>query len=119
MKAQGWKRKIKTTLIEAGTYQDAYDPVIDILADTLARRDEARAYYKHSGSALFVRGSNNSIPVQNPALRMIGELDRDALALMRELGMTPRARDKADKTPEAPGLSNNVLTLVRGKHGVG
>ena len=101
MKRQGWKKRIKDAAEAAGTYQPCFDSVIDTLSVILERRDEAEAYYKKSGGVPIVehtnKGGNTNI-VQNPALRLINDLNRDALAYWRDLGLTPAGLKRIDET---------------------
>lgn len=92
MKKRGWERKIKEQCEAAGTYQPHHDPVISTLASILAKRDEAEAQYKENGSEPTIvyisdRGSKNM--TKNPALQIIIDLNNQALAFWRDLGLTP------------------------------
>ena len=101
MKKQAWKKKIKDATEQAGTYRPFFDPVIDTLADILARRDEAQDLFKKSGSNILVKHTNKSGATnieQNPALRLINDLNRDALAYWRELGLTPAGLKKLNES---------------------
>ena len=97
MKKQGWSRKIKEQCEAAGTYQPHHDPVIATLASVLAKRDEAEAQYKANGGQPVIeytsdRGSKNM--VKNPSLQVIIELNSQALAFWRDLGLTPAGLKK-------------------------
>lgn len=66
--------------------------MIDTLADILARRDAAKELFKKSGGNVMVVHVNKSGAAnmeQNPALRLVNDLDRDALSYWRDLGLTP------------------------------
>ena len=87
-----WIKRISAACQEAGTYRPCFDDVIETLADILARRDAARALFKKSGGDILVEYTNKAGAknwMQNPALRMVNDLDRDALAYWRDLGLTP------------------------------
>lgn len=67
-------------------------PVIETLADILSRRDLARNEFEAAGSVMIVEHTNKAGATnleQNPAIRMINDLNRDALAYWRDLGLTP------------------------------
>ena len=40
-----WARRIRESCEQAGTYREYFDDVIDTLADILARRDKAQAWF--------------------------------------------------------------------------
>ena len=87
-----WARRITASCKEAGTYRPYFDDVIDTLADILARRDAAKELFKKSGGNVMVVHVNKSGAAnmeQNPALRLVNDLDRDALSYWRDLGLTP------------------------------
>lgn len=87
-----WARRITESCKEAGTYRPYFGDVIDTLADILARRDAAQALFKKSGGNVMVVHVNKSGAAnmeQNPALRLVNDLNRDALAYWRDLGLTP------------------------------
>lgn len=95
-----WKNKIIEACRQAGTYRDFFLPVIDTLSDLLERRDKAKKLYKASGEQPIVKHTNRSGATnleQNPALRLINELNRDALAYWRDLGLTPAGLKKIDE----------------------
>lgn len=92
MDRKGWKNKIKKATNDAGTYQPCFDQAIDTLAGILARRDEAEETFQKLGGQILVTHVNKSGAKnieQNPALRLINDLNRDALAYWKELGLTP------------------------------
>lgn len=100
MTQKQWKNRIKKAARDAGTYQPFFDSVIDTLAGILARRDEARVMFEESGGAVLIKHTNKGGATnieQNPALRLINDLDRDALAYWRDLGLTPAGLKRIDE----------------------
>lgn len=101
MKKTAWKKKIKTASEAAGTYQPCFDSVIDTLAGILERRDNAEETFRRTGGNVLVthtnKGGNTNI-VQNPCLRLVNDLNRDALAYWRDLGLTPAGLKRIDDT---------------------
>lgn len=100
MKRADWYVRIKENTIAAGTYRPYFDEVIRTLAGILERRDEAEEAFELSGESAIVehtnvRGETNL--AQNPALRLINDLNRDALAYWRDLGLTPAGLKKIDE----------------------
>lgn len=77
---------------DAGTYQKYFDSVVGTLAGILERRDKAEALFVASGENVLVKHTNKGGATnieQNPVLRLINDLNRDALAYWRDLGLTP------------------------------
>ena len=88
-----WFEVIKSHTIAAGTYQPYFEPVIDTLADILDKRDLALNEFETAGKGKVLVahtnvGGKKNIE-QNPALRLVNDLNRDALAYWRDLGLTP------------------------------
>ena len=97
MKKSTWKNKIKKDCETAGTYKPFFDSVIDTLAGILEKRDEALEIYEKSGGSPIIKHTNKagaSNLEQNPALRLVNDLNRDALAYWRDLGLTPAGLKK-------------------------
>jgi phage terminase small subunit len=90
--AAEWKKRITRDVKAAGTYQKYFGSVIDTLARILERRDDAEELFIASGGNILVKHTNKGGATnieQNPALRLINDLNRDALAYWRDLGLTP------------------------------
>ena len=88
------------------------------LAGILEKRDEAEKLYKASGGKPIVRHTNKGGATnieQNPALRLINDLNRDALQYWRELGLTPaglkKINDEAMKSQPKDALSEVLWKL--------
>ena len=97
MEAKSWKLRITNAMKEAGTYQPFFDEVITTLAGIMNKRDDAEDFYIKTGGRPIVKHTNkggNSNLEQNPALRLINDLNRDALQYWRELGLTPAGLKK-------------------------
>ena len=91
MTKQEWFEVIKNHTVEAGTYQTYFEPVINTLAEILDKRDLALMEFEKTGKVLIKhtnKGGNTNIE-QNPALRLVNDLNRDALSYWRDLGLTP------------------------------
>lgn len=92
MTQKQWTTKIKKACTAAGTYRPFFDAVIDTLAGILERRDQAQETFEKTGGNVIVKHTNKGGATnleQNPALRLINDLNRDALAYWRDLGLTP------------------------------
>lgn len=97
MTRKQWKSKIKKQCNDAGTYKKHHDPIIDTLAGVLEKRDEAERQYEESGAAPVIEYTNKAgatNTVKNPALVVIIELNTQALAFWRDLGLTPAGLKK-------------------------
>jgi len=102
----------------AGTYKPVFDSVIDTLAGILERRDAAQEMFNESGGAVLVNQTNkagHTNIVQNPALRMVNDLERDALTYWRDLGLTPaglkKINEEAFKTKPESALAAALREL--------
>lgn len=92
MKKNEWKRKIEEASRSAGTYRPYFDSVIDTLAETMEMRDDAREKFYASGGQTIVMHTNKGGAtniVKNPALVVVDDLNKTALAYWRDLGLTP------------------------------
>ena len=92
MDREAWVAWITASCQAAGTYRHWFDDIITTLADILATRDEARALFEESGGNIVVDHTNKAGATnleQNPLLRLVNDLNRDALAYWRDLGLTP------------------------------
>lgn len=124
MDRKQWKTKIKAAAKKAGTYQPFFDSIIDTLSGILERRDEAEQKFRESGGEIVTEHTNQggaTNAVINPALRVVNELNRDALAYWRDLGLTPaglkKINDAAMKNAEkkVSSLEEALVKLSGGK----
>ena len=119
MTKKGWKKKIVEAAKNAGTYQKYFDSVIDTLADILCKRDSAEELFEKTGGNLLVKHTNKGGATnieQNPLVRLINDLNRDALAYWRDLGLTPagykRLNLEAAQTKKEDGLETLLEKLM-------
>ena len=104
--------KIENACRDAGTYRTYFDSVIDTLAGILENRDSAQTAFMKSGGQPVVlhtnQGGNTNI-VKNPALVVVDDLNKTALAYWRDLGLTPaglkRINEEALKKQKESGFS--------------
>ena len=100
MKREEWIERITDSCRQAGTYRACFDDVISTLADILACRDKAQQLFLDSGEKVLLKHTNKAGATnveQNPCLRMINDLNRDALAYWRDLGLTPAGLKRIDE----------------------
>lgn len=96
-----WKRAIKRQVKLAGTYRQYFEPVMNTLAGILARRDAAIEQFNEQGGQVLVEHTNKgggTYMEQNPALRLINDLNAQALAYWRDLGLTPAGLKRINET---------------------
>lgn len=111
MDAKTWEKRIKQATIDVGTYKSSFDPVISTLAKILERRDAAEKQFVAEGNIYVLDHTNkggNTNREQNPLLRLVNDLNRDALAYWKELGLTPaglkRINEKALEKKKSSAL---------------
>lgn len=100
MDKAAWIERITAAMMGVGTYRKSFDDVIDTAADIAERRDIARELFVESGGNIIVNHTNKAgatNPEQNPALRMVNDLNRDLLAYWRDLGLTPAGLKRIDE----------------------
>lgn len=89
-----YKKKIEKACKDAGTYQPYFDAVIDTLADLLQMRDDAKDKFIRSGGNTVITHTNKTGAVnivKNPALVVIMDINAQAIAYWRELGLTAKS----------------------------
>ena len=118
MNKAAWKKRIKNDCIEAGTYAEWCNNIIDTLAAILEKRDAAEEQYKQLKSLPIIIHTNKAgaaNPTKNPALVMWNHLNTSALAYWRALGLTPVAFRKLTGDPpkkeRGGGLAEALKTL--------
>lgn len=105
MDANIWKKNIIKLCEAVGTYKDAFVPAIEALAQILEQRDLAYTEYLDSGAKPVVekvsdRGRVNL--AKNPRLQTWQDLNTQALAYWRDLGLTPAGLKKIDEAALKP-----------------
>lgn len=93
-----WKKRIKKSCKDANTYQPYFDDVIDTLASILERRDAVEEEWDGDVIVEHTNRSGISNKEQSPALRLINDLNRDALTYWKELGLTPASLKRINET---------------------
>ena len=90
MESEKWRRKIKDNLKKLGTYDAAYNSVINTLADTLEQRDKVYGNYKKNDEDMIVEYTNKA----GKTNMVTNELNKTALSYWKELGLTPSSLKK-------------------------
>lgn len=120
MKASGWKRKIKEQCVSVGTYHAAFDPVINALADILEQRDHAYEEFLDTGGEACITKTSDRGAVnvgKNPRLQMWGELNSQALAYWRDLGLTPAGLKRIDEQLMKPKKGSALTEALKALEG--
>lgn len=92
-----WMRKIKAACKKAGTYQPQFTYIIETLAQIMEDRDKVHEQYVSTGSHPTIIHTNKAKEqnvVKNPMLVMELDLNAQALAYWRDLGLTPAGLKK-------------------------
>lgn len=97
MEAKKWKTRISNHLRQADIDPKQYDALVRTLADILEQRDICFEQYLEAGPEPVIEYTNKAGAtnlVKNPKLVMWIDLNTQALAYWRELGLTPSAYRK-------------------------
>lgn len=97
MEKAEWMRKIKAACKKAGTYQPQFTYIIETLAQIMEDRDKVHEQYISTGSHPTIIHTNKAKEqnvVKNPMLVMELDLNAQALAYWRDLGLTPAGLKK-------------------------
>ena len=118
--AKQWKVDIVKCMKVTGTYNECFRIAIDTLAQILEKRDKVEAEFQASGQGMTVEHTNKAGALnieQNPLIRMINDLNRDALTYMRECGITPKGlrmiNDKALNAKEIDPFEKFLMRLEK------
>lgn len=120
MKASSWKKKITSQCVAVGMYKPAFDPVINTLADILEQRDNAYADFLASGGEMCVVKTSDRGAVnigKNPRLQMWTELNTQALAYWRDLGLTPAGLKRIDEQLMKPKKTSALAEALKSLSG--
>lgn len=93
MTRKQWKTRIKKACNEAGTYHPSFETAIDTLAGILEMRDQAEQDYIDGGCEAVIEHTNKNGAVniiKNPAFAVVESCNQDALAYLRDLGLTAK-----------------------------
>lgn len=115
MNKSEWKEKITEACKSAGTYRTYFDTVIGTLAEIMEMRDDAMQKFKATGGNTVVshtnRGGSTNI-VKHPALVVIDEFNKTALAYWRDLGLTPAGLKRINEDALKGGENKPSLGAV-------
>ena len=110
MDARRWKTKINRAVSANGLDPKQYVAVISTLSDILEQRDSTYEEYLYQGAEKVVEHTNQggaTNTVKNPLLILWTDLNTQALAYWRELGLTPSSYKKI--TGDKPAEKGSAL----------
>lgn len=116
MKKADWRREIIKKCESIGTFRTEFLPVINSLADILEERDRVRSLYRAEGANPRVEKTSDRGAVnyaKNPLLSTWEDLEKDALAYWRDLGLTPAGLKALDKEAMKPKKKNTLAELLK------
>lgn len=115
MKRTSWRKKIVAACKDVGTYRPAFDPIIETLAGILERRDGAKE--KFEKNPVYIVSHTNKgggkYAERNPLLRTLQDLERDALAYWRDLGLTPAGLKRINEQEMQPKKADPFTELLK------
>lgn len=118
MTAKKWKAAIKKKMLETGVFKPAFEKTVETLADILEQRDRAYADFLDSGGEFLItkisdRGAVNA--GKNPLLVIWMDLNTQALAYWRDLGLTPAGLRKIDESAvKISGNKDSMESILAG-----
>ena len=117
MKKADWKRQIIEKCKNVGTYRAEFLPAIITLSAILEERDRVYRQYVSEGAKPVIdrtsdRGAVNKS--KNPLLATWQDLNKDALAYWRDLGLTPAGLKKIGDDPTRNQKVSALAEALRG-----
>ena len=116
MDADKWKTLIKRKMTGVGMSRKEFDPVIDEASRILEQRDSVYQRFLEEGAEPLVekvsdRGAVNL--AKNPLLTIWEDLNRDALAYWRDLGLTPAGLKRIDEQSVKPKKGSALAEALK------
>lgn len=112
MKHVAWENLIKGNCADAGTYRPYFDEPIKALAMILEKRDQALKEWKEDGGRMLMEYTNKNGStniVTHPLLIVWRDLNTQALAYWKDLGLTPAGLKKINEAALAKKETGSVL----------
>ena len=119
MEKKEWIRKIHAACKKAGTFRPEFKYVIETLAQIMEDRDKVHEQYVQTGAHPTIIHTNKAKEqniVKNPMLVMEMDLNAQALAYWKELGLTPAGlkRLNAEVVKENQRQGGNLEKILEG-----
>ena len=107
-----WKNRIIKQMKDAGTYQDICEPVVVALSEILEQKDEVFEEFVNNGAQAVTEFTTDRGQVnlkKNPRLQVWEDLNNQALAFWRDLGLTPAGLKKLSEVAMKETKKGSVL----------
>ena len=117
MEKKEWIRKINAATKKAGLFRPEFKYVIETLAQIMEDRDKVHEQYVSTGAHPTIIHTNKAKEqnvVKNPMLVMEMDLNAQALAYWRDLGLTPAGLKKLNEDAMKPKKSSALAEALRG-----
>lgn len=115
---KGFREKIRSACRGVGTYKEEFEPVIGRLAELYVRMQTTRAEWKDDGGRTVIPYTNKAGAtnwVKHPLLAELDFLQKTALEVERELGLTPSSLKKINEAAMGGGAAEeDALTAALG-----
>lgn len=125
LKAKSWEATIKKQMEAVGTYRESFQRAISTLATILEQRDTVYEEFQKDGRTVIERVSDRGAvnSAKNPLFVAWMDLNNQALAYWRDLGLTPSGLKKIDegamKQKKRSTLAEALAELEKGGAGGG
>ena len=115
---KGFREKIRAACRGVGTYKEEFEPLIGRLAELYVRMQITRAEWKEDGGRTVILYTNKAGAtnwVKHPLLAELDFLQKTALEMERELGLTPSSLKKINEAAMGGGAAEeDALTAALG-----
>ena len=115
---KGFREKIRKDLIASGLYREEFERIIWRLAELYVRMQKTRALYQEDGGNPIITSVNKAgaeYYTKNPYLQELDFLQKTALELEKELGLTPAALKKINEAAMLAVPEEDPLSAALGK----
>lgn len=109
MTREEWKLNIKKSCEQVGTYKPEFDAMIETLSCILETRDETFSSYDGTPIIEHVNSHGEKNTAKNPALMLWSDLNTQALAYWRDLGLTPAGLKKIKESALNTDVKESAL----------
>ena len=116
MDRKRWKTEIKSKMEEANIYKKAFDQPITALSEILEQRDIAFKEFLDSGGEMVVEVTSDRGAVnfrKNPRMQVWNDLNTQALAFWRDLGLTPAGLKRIDEQSMKKGKTSPLAAAIK------
>jgi len=116
MTQEKWRKKIVENCKSVGTYEKHFEDVIDTLSQILEQRDIVHKQWVDEGKITIITHVNKAgeaNPAKNPLITLEADLNTQALALWKELCLTPKSfKDAKNVKIDKPSSFEDILNDI-------